>query len=171
MGELLPDRNRVYVIVAVIVAVGILLSLCAGALAGGVVAFTMIRSRLQPSLMPVPAPEERSPSLPFPFRGDSEETGGALIQEVRPNTPADEAGLRVGDIIIAVDGQPVDSSHPLNELIGARKPGDRVEITILRGGRQMTIGLALGEHPNDPERAFLGVSYVPIFLAPQGPER
>ncbi|NOZ29657.1 MAG: PDZ domain-containing protein [Chloroflexi bacterium] len=166
MSATSQGNQRTYVIVAVIVVVGVLLSLCAGALAGGTVAYLVMRSAPRPAAVPMPEPGERTPMIPFPRPFSPSGPGGALIQKVHPDTPADEAGLRPGDLIIAVDGQPIDQEHPLNELIGSRKPGERVEITILRGGRRMTIGLALGEHPDDPNRAFLGVEFIPIFVTP-----
>ncbi|HEY65584.1 MAG TPA: PDZ domain-containing protein [Caldilineae bacterium] len=161
-----PQGNqRTYIIVTAIVIAGIILSLCAGALAGGTVAFFVIR-RAQSTLWPAPMPQERMPEVPFQMPFPPSGVGGALIQEVMPDSPADEAGLRAGDLIIAVNGQAIDPEHPLNEIIGAYSPGDRVEITILRGGREMTIGLTLGEHPEDSERAFLGVQFLPIAVMP-----
>ena len=100
---------------------------------------------------------------PFPLR-PGEELSGALIQEVVPDTPADEAGLREGDLIIAVDGQTVDDDHPLQALIGEHRPGDRVEITYRRGEEEQEVSVRLGEHPDDPDRAYLGVYFVSFSM-------
>lgn len=161
MSQEQADRTRIYIVVAAIAIVAVIMSLCAGALAGGAVAYAVIRSnvgpRAVPSLPEVPAPFELEPrTLP----------SGALVQGVRPGSPADEAGLEIGDIIIAVDGQAVDAEHPLPDLIGSHKPGDRVELRIVRQLRDFTVQVRLGEHPEDPERAYLGVEFIPIFVAP-----
>ena len=89
---------------------------------------------------------------------------GALIREVVPDTPADKAGLQEGDLIIAVDGQPVDDDHPLQALIGEHRPGDRVEITYLRGEEEQEVRVKLGEHPDDPEQPYLGVYFVSLSI-------
>jgi len=100
---------------------------------------------------------------PFPLR-PGEELSGALIREVVPDTPAEKSGLQEGDFIIAVDGQPVDDDHPLQELIGEHRPGDRVEITYLRGEEEQEIRVKLGEHPDDPEQPYLGGYFVSLSL-------
>lgn len=78
---------------------------------------------------------------------------GALVQgssnapAVQPNSPAAKAGLRSGDIITAVNGQAVDSGHPLGNLIGDRNIGDTVTLTILRGGKTTTLSVTLVTRP------------------------
>jgi len=104
---------------------------------------------------------EGFPPFPMPRSG---QLSGALIREVVPDTPADKAGLQEGDLIIAVDGQPVDDDHPLQALIGEHRPGDRVEITYLRGEEEQEIRVKLGEHPDDPEQPYLGVYFVSLSI-------
>ena len=72
---------------------------------------------------------------------------GALIIEVVPDSPADEAGLKEGDIIRAVDGREVHEDHPLAELIGSYEPGEQIELTIIRDGRRITVDVELGARP------------------------
>jgi membrane-associated protease RseP (regulator of RpoE activity) len=100
---------------------------------------------------------------PFPLRPGGE-LSGALIREVVPDTPADRAGLQEDDLIIAVDGQPVDDDHPLQALIGEHRPGDHVEITYLRGEEEQVAMAKLGEHPDDPEQPYLGVYFVSLSI-------
>jgi Do/DeqQ family serine protease len=59
---------------------------------------------------------------------------GVLITNVFEDTPADEAGLRSGDIILEVDGQPTSSTAQLRSRIGVKQVGEKVRLTILREG-------------------------------------
>jgi membrane-associated protease RseP (regulator of RpoE activity) len=89
---------------------------------------------------------------------------GAWITEVVPGSPADEAGLRVGDIIHAVNGQAVNDDHPLPELIIAHRPGDRIELQILRGDGEHSIEVELGARPGS---GFMDESVVPGEVFPR----
>jgi serine protease Do len=64
--------------------------------------------------------------------------GGAMISEVRENSPAAKAGLRAGDIIVDADGKPVKGHIDLIRAIGEKKDGD-VQLTIVRDGNRQTI--------------------------------
>jgi membrane-associated protease RseP (regulator of RpoE activity) len=68
---------------------------------------------------------------------------GALITEVVSGSPADESGLRNDDVIAEVDGRPVTEARPLDELILRYAPGDRVELTVLRQGRERMVRVRL----------------------------
>ncbi len=68
---------------------------------------------------------------------------GALVNEVHPATPAAEAGLRRGDIILTVNGQPVTDATSLTLAISANRPGDLVEMRVLRGGQERTLRATL----------------------------
>ncbi|GGK39248.1 trypsin-like peptidase domain-containing protein [Salinarimonas ramus] len=69
---------------------------------------------------------------------------GALIAQPQPNTPAAEAGLRSGDVIVAVDGAAVDDHRDLTRRIADIEPGTRVPITIFRKGRETAIDVRIG---------------------------
>lgn len=60
-------------------------------------------------------------------------TTGAILRTVIAGGPADTAGLKVGDVITAVDGQPVDEQHALRDQIAAHKIGDEVTLTVVTG--------------------------------------
>lgn len=77
---------------------------------------------------------------------------GALINQIEPNGPAARAGLQVGDVVTAVDGQPVRSSHDLVRWITSKRVGEHVTITVLRNGRPHTIRVTTGTRP-PPEQA------------------
>jgi Do/DeqQ family serine protease len=65
-------------------------------------------------------------------------TGGAIVAHVAPQSAGAQAGLRDGDVIIALDGVPLASSAQLRNEIGQRRPRTTVRLTFLRDGRQQT---------------------------------
>lgn len=80
---------------------------------------------------------------------------GALIRPnastgaaVTPGSAADRAGIRDGDIIVAVDGTRLDYNTSLRQLLLRHKPGDTVTITVLRDGQEQDMQVTLGERPN-----------------------
>lgn len=72
---------------------------------------------------------------------------GAYISEVTPNTPADKAGLRKADVIIAINATPVDRTNPLTLVLLDFKPGDTVTMTINRDGTEQKLPVTLIERP------------------------
>ncbi|MFQ5923330.1 MAG: S1C family serine protease [Anaerolineales bacterium] len=95
---------------------------------------------------------------------DLDEKRGALIIEVVPDSPAEEAGLKEGDIIRAVDGAKVNEDHPLAELIGSYEPGEQIKLTVVRDGHRITVDVKLGARPGGSslERGFRG-EIMPFF--------
>jgi membrane-associated protease RseP (regulator of RpoE activity) len=87
-------------------------------------------------------------------------TSGAVIVEVLPDSPAEQGGLRVGDVIVAVDGQQLDSGDELADLIAEYEPGDRVTLEIERpDGGSRRVNVRLAEHPDREGHPYLGVRY------------
>ena len=84
---------------------------------------------------------------------------GALVQEVVAGSPAEAAGVQVGDIITAVDGTPIDANHRLADVVSQYQPGDRIKITVLRAGATKSVTATLGGNPQDGTRPYLGVRY------------
>ena len=72
---------------------------------------------------------------------------GFVVGQVAPGSPAASAGLQPGDVITAVDGQPLDSESALAENLNQHKPGDSITLTVIRGGQQQNIQVTLGAAP------------------------
>jgi putative serine protease PepD len=70
--------------------------------------------------------------------------GAQVSSEVTAGGPGDRAGIKPGDIITAIDGTPVHSGDELIVRIRSHRPGDRLALTLLRGGRPRTVSLTLG---------------------------
>lgn len=72
---------------------------------------------------------------------------GALVGQVQPNTPAAQAGLQQNDIITAINGQKLDGTSSLRQLLLKHKPGDTVQLEVLRNGKTITVDVKLGTRP------------------------
>lgn len=90
--------------------------------------------------------------------GRVEETGRVTLGTVQADSPADTAGLAVGDVVLAIDGRPITTSSDLNSTLGALLPGDEHILTIERDGSSSDVVVRLGQHPEYTEvRGYLGV--------------
>lgn len=76
---------------------------------------------------------------------------GALVAQVLDNGPAAKGGLRVGDVILSVNGQPVVMSADLPHMVGALKPGTKIDLEVARDGSRQKINLAVGSMPADEQ--------------------
>ena len=72
---------------------------------------------------------------------------GALIVGVFIDSPADTAGIRTGDILVAIDGKSVLGVRDLLEKVSFHKPGDTLEITVYRGPEKLTFKISATERP------------------------
>jgi serine protease Do len=77
---------------------------------------------------------------------------GALVQDVTPGSPGARAGLRIYDMIVAVDGRPIAGNDELIELIASREPGTMATLQIVRDGRSMNVPVKLAERPQRERR-------------------
>jgi serine protease Do len=77
--------------------------------------------------------------------------GGALIAEVSPDTPASRAGLKRGDVILKVNGEPVSSANDLRLRISQTAPGTNVNLAISHDGKPQDVAITLGEYRDDKE--------------------
>jgi S1-C subfamily serine protease len=73
---------------------------------------------------------------------------GAVVAAITSSGPAAGSDLRTGDRITALDGTPIRKPEDLSRIVLQRKPGDRVKLTVERGGQQRTIEVQLGTRPD-----------------------
>jgi predicted metalloprotease with PDZ domain len=77
---------------------------------------------------------------------------GVVLADVVPGGPADEAGLRIGDVVVTLDGKPMENGRQLDVNLYRRKIGDRVKLEVLRGSQSHAFTVRVVERTNDPER-------------------
>ncbi|AWB20767.1 Do family serine endopeptidase [Methylobacterium currus] len=80
---------------------------------------------------------------------------GALVTSAQDGTPAAKAGLKSGDVVQAVNAEPVTDARELSRKIASLKPGTKVDLAYLRGGKAETAQVTLGTLPNDTKVASL----------------
>jgi len=98
------------------------------------------------------AVSELSPDMARGF-GLPPGTKGALIQNVVPKGPAATAGIEAGDLVVKINGKPVESSGELTRLVALVAPGDKVAVTVLRKGSEKSFSFPVEQRPKDLVRA------------------
>ncbi len=74
---------------------------------------------------------------------------GALVAQVTPDSPAEKAGIEVGDVILRFEGAEVEESQQLPAMVSATAPGSKVKLQVLRDGKRRTINLTIGTLPEE----------------------
>ncbi len=175
-------NDRTAVIALIAGGIALLLGLCLGALGGGAAGFLIGRQAGEraglrdvlpsnaiegdeaPSLRPETPELPALPSLPGLLGGS-----GALIREVAAGSPAEKAGLKVGDVITGVNEISINTDHPLATVVSSFQPGDRVELRVVRNGKTLALNLTLGESSDKAKQAYMGVYYVDLSALQQQP--
>ena len=70
---------------------------------------------------------------------------GALVASVTPNSPAAKAGIKQGDVILSANGHPIKTVHDLPRLVAATPIGQKLDLTIRRNGKEMTVAATIAE--------------------------
>ena len=78
---------------------------------------------------------------------------GALIAQVTPDSPASRAGLKQGDVVTGVNGQPVQSASDLQVVVSEDAPGTHIQLEVERNGHPEKLDLTVGEYHKDQEVA------------------
>jgi serine protease Do len=76
---------------------------------------------------------------------------GALVAEAQPNSPAQDAGIKSGDVILGVDGEKVEGPRELARKIAGLGPDAKADLTVWHGGAEKTVSIKLGVLPPDKE--------------------
>ena len=119
--------------------------------------------------------QEVTPDIAASVGLDADHPIGALVATVRDDTPAAKAGIKVGDVIEKFDGKTVEKMRDLPRIVAESGSGKKVDITILRDGKTITVATTVGqndetvvanaqgdegEHAN--KMASLGLSLAPL---------
>ncbi|MBR6959023.1 MAG: PDZ domain-containing protein, partial [Clostridiales bacterium] len=75
---------------------------------------------------------------------------GVYVAEVDPGSPAEEAGMQEGDMIISMDGVAIEMTDDIIDVRNQHVPGDEIEVVVERNGRQIELNLVIGDS-NDAE--------------------
>ena len=111
------------------------------------------------------APTASAKASPTPAEHSGEQTGGGWlgiaartvdggveVTDVVSNGPANHAGIQKGDLIVAVDGETMESFEALSSLIRTHSPGEKVTVTIKRDGNTKNVDVTLGNRPHDSSK-------------------
>jgi serine protease Do len=99
------------------------------------------RGRLGVGIQPVTQELAKSFNLP--------EASGVVVVQVESGSPADRAGLRQGDVILAFNGKKIEDANVLPRLVAATKPGERATLEVFRNGKRERVDVTVGESPNE----------------------
>jgi serine protease Do len=92
-------------------------------------------------------PQDMTPEMAKVF--GEKEARGVVVGDVSPNSPAQEGGVLRGDIILQVNGKPVNGSNQLRMDVSMMEPGTNVKLTLLRNGNEKQMSLKLAEMPTE----------------------
>jgi serine protease Do len=77
---------------------------------------------------------------------------GVVLSDVVPSGPAAAAGLRPGDVVVALDGKPMENARQLDVNLYRRAPGEAVRLAVRRGPESLEVPVSVVERPEDPDR-------------------
>jgi len=80
---------------------------------------------------------------------DLDVTEGAYVSSVTPGSPAADAGLHDGDVILEISGEPIKGSADVQTVVRTHRPGDTVTVVVDRDGERVSLDATLTERPND----------------------
>ncbi len=75
---------------------------------------------------------------------------GALVASTTEGGPAEKAGIKSGDVIVSYDGKAIASEHDLPNMVAATRPGKKVDVVVLRDGKEMRVPVTIAEMEGEP---------------------
>jgi serine protease Do len=99
---------------------------------------------------------------------------GALVSSIGPDTPAEKAGLKVGDLIVRYNGKDIEDTSHLRNLVAGTDPGTKTDLVVRRDGKERTLAIIVGQlpdtqtvasgpaKPSDKRTAQLGITVEPL---------
>jgi membrane-associated protease RseP (regulator of RpoE activity) len=93
----------------------------------------------------------------------------ARVESIQPGSPADRAGIKIGDIILKVGGEEIRDDKTYREAIGRKRAGDVVPIVLRRGGGEQSVEVTLVERLSKPEPENVTVQHVLIGCGDRAP--
>jgi S1-C subfamily serine protease len=93
------------------------------------------------AMQPVAVPESLRGKVP------GSGTSAVLVVHVEPASPADTAGVVLGDVVLELEGKPVEDTGDIQQLLGSSKIGQTLQATVLRGGAPMKLSITLADRP------------------------
>ncbi len=99
---------------------------------------------------------------------DLKTSKGVLISQVNPDSPAGKAGLKDGDVVVAIDGKPVEDTASLRNIIAMTAPGTELVLKVIREGKTYSIPVTIGEQPADFSSMGKGIGRVQTPLSKFG---
>ena len=118
------------------------------ALAGQDLARPYIGIRYEPITVQL-AEDEDLPVDQGALIGPGRNAAGDVLPAIEPDSPADDAGLRDGDIIVRIDDVGIDPEHPLDAVLSQFAPGATVMVEVRRGSQTLRLDVTLGTRPAD----------------------
>jgi len=92
------------------------------------------------------------------------EGNGVEVTSVDAASPAEQAGIGAGDLLVAIDGEEIVDSETLIVVVRSHQPGDTVAVTVERDGEELTLDVTLGtQSDNAGETAYLGIHFSPVM--------
>jgi len=88
-------------------------------------------------------------TVPEPLRPVAGQSSGRMVVSITPTGPAEQAGLRLGDVLLAIDGQSVSGQHALRASLAADRIGTLVEVRLMRDGALRTCNMTVAAQPLD----------------------
>ena len=105
----------------------------------------VVRGFLGVSIQPVTKPIARSL--------DMKEARGALVADIGQGTPAEKQGIRRGDVILSLNGEPVENPRDLSRRVASLKPGSEARLRMFRDGQEREIAVRVGKMPVEEQVA------------------